>query len=161
MESKDEIKQKVFERGRRIKEIEDDMKALKREIQNSQQRLSEMEFVKDRELYAVKALEELLPESDRWTQWHRSDKKDGDPLSLVTIIVQVLENKRAGLPARVVCTEALKLGWQTENKSPMSAVTTALHRRKDVFFYMKNKNWCLKKYAPDPLENVLQFKAQS
>jgi hypothetical protein len=160
-ESKEEIKQKVRERGRRFKEREDEAKVLAREIEERQQRLSEIAILQDRELYAIKALEELLPESDRWSEWRKSNKKDGDPLALPTLITQVLETKRTGLPARMICAEVLKLGWQTENKSPMSAITTALHRRKDLFFYLKNKSWCLKKYAPDPMENVLQFKAQS
>jgi hypothetical protein len=147
MDSKEELKRKVFERGRRIKEIEDEEKALKHEIQDRQQRLSEIAVVKDRELYAVKALEELLPESDRWTEWHRSDKKDGHPLALPTLIAKVLENEQAGLPSRRIEAEVRKLGWHTESRNPHVAVTTALHRRDDLFFNMKNKNWCLKKYA--------------
>jgi hypothetical protein len=157
--SKEEIKKQVYARGQSITELEQEAKAISREIEERKTRLLEIAAIQDRELYAIMALEVYLPESERWTQWHRTNKKDGDPLSLATLITEVLETKRNGLPARNIYVEICKLGWRTDSKKPQAMVVTTLHRRKDIFHYLKNKNWCLTKYAPAPLQNVVQFKA--
>ncbi len=145
--SKEALLKDVHDRGRQVKELEDQAKAVSREIEQLKTRLLEMTEIKNKELLQIEALERYLPESERWTQWHRTDKKDGDPLSLATLITEALEAKRNGLPARNIYVEICKLGWRTDSKKPMGMVVTTLHRRKDLFHYMKNKNWCLKKYA--------------
>jgi hypothetical protein len=158
-EAKEDIQKAVAERGRRFTELEKEAKAISREIDERKTRISEIAVLQDRELYAIQALEALLPENERWTQWHRTNKKDGDPLSLATMITQVLEINRKGLPVRNIHAEICKLGWRSDSKKPQAMVLTTLHRRKDLFTYLKNKTWCLKKYAPDPMQNVVQFKA--
>ncbi len=158
---KENLLKDVHDRGRRVKELEDDAKEVSREIERLKTRLLEIAEDQKKELSVIQALEKYLDEPERWTQWHRTNKKDGDPLSLATLVAEVLEAKRTGLPARNIYVEICKLGWRTDSKKPIVMVVTTLHRRKDIFFHLKNKNWCLTKYAPDPRENVVHLKAQS
>lgn len=158
---KEDIQKQVTERALTVKQLDEDAKAIRASIARENAELEEIARIRDKEVHAIKALEMFLPESERWTQWRRTDKKDGDPLALSTRMAEVLEKNRDGLNARTVLAEVRKLGYQTTAENPLAMVQGTLHRRKDLFCQLKNKTWILKKYAPAPNENVLQFKAQS
>ena len=99
-----------------------------------------------------------------WTAQHRT-KREGDPLSVPMLLKQVLEKYPDGLKTPALLVEMRKIGFQTDSKDPIAVLTTSLHRRKDLFARRnaghrdhKNVRWCLSKYAPAPLQNVVQFR---
>lgn len=88
---KEDIQKQVTERALTVKQLDEDAKAIRASIARENAELEEIARIRDKEVHAIKALEMFLPESERWTQWRRTDKKDGDPLALSTRMAEVLE----------------------------------------------------------------------
>jgi hypothetical protein len=150
------INRVIAEHGVRVKDLDDERKEVEREIRERETRLRAIDAEREKEVFAIRTLEEALDESERaksWTAQHRN-KKPGDPLSVAVLIEQALENRIDGLRLPALLTEVRKLGFQTDSKDPIGVLTGTLHRRKDLFARptvghrgRKDIRWCLKKYV--------------
>jgi hypothetical protein len=159
----DRVKEQISQHGVRVREINEQDKELEREIKDRQAQRERLAIERDKELYAIRSLEMALEEDDRkksWSEWNRN-KRPGDPLSVTVLMEQILEKHQTGLKLEALMTELEKLGFQTNSKKPTAILTSTLHRhRPNLFTRLKDGRWCLTKYAPAPLQNVVQFKSR-
>ena len=158
----DRVKEQINQHGVRVREIDEQDKELEREIKEREVQRKHLAIERDKEVYAIRSLEMALEESDRsksWSQWNRN-KRPGDPLSIPVLLETVLEKNREGLKPPSLLVELGKIGFQTNAKKPIANLLSVLHRHKpEQFTRLKDGRWCLTKYAPAPLQNVVQFKA--
>lgn len=159
----DRVKEQISQHGVRVREINEQDKELGREIKERQAQRERLAVEREKELYAIRSLEMALEEDDRkksWSQWNRN-KFPGDPLSITVLMERVLETTQSGLKASSLLTELYKLGFQTNSKNPIATLVSTLHRHQPTkFIRLKDGRWCLSKYAPSPLQNVVQFKGR-
>ncbi len=158
----------IADRGQRIRELDEIDRQLSFEAENIQGRREAIALERRIEVAVIQALEMTLDDSVReksWTAQHRN-KKPGDQLSVAVLMEQVLEKYQEGLKTPGLLAEVRKIGFQTDSKDPIAVLTSTLHRRKDIFARgtaghrgRRDIRWCLKKYAPAPLQNVVQLKA--
>jgi hypothetical protein len=159
----DRVKEQISQHGVRVREINEQDKELEREIKERQAQRASLAIEREKELYAIRSLEMALEEEDRkksWSEWNRN-KKPGDPLSITVLMEQQLETNQGGLKAPALLAALYKLGFQTNSKNPLATLVSTLHRHQPTkFVRLKDGRWCLSKYAPAPLQNVVQFKGR-
>jgi len=159
----DRVKEQISQHGVRVREINEQDRELEREIKERQAQRERLAVEREKELYAIRSLEMALEDDDRkksWSEWNRN-KRPGDPLSITVLMEQVLERNQSGLKASVLLAELYKLGFQTNSKNPLATLVSTLHRHQPTkFTRLKDGRWCLSRYAPVPLQNVVQFKGR-
>lgn len=143
----------IVERGAKVREIDQRRKQIRSEIEEREAEDARLVLERDREIYAIQALEMTLDNTAREKSWtaHKRHKKEGDPLSLPVLIQQVLDKHPGGLKPPALWAEVRKLGFRTDSKNPIGLLTSTLHRRPDMFARRnaghRNVTWCLAKYA--------------
>jgi len=145
----------------RVRKIDARRKELASEKEKIQAEEARLALERDREVYMIKNLETGLSEKDReksWSAQHRP-RREGDPLSIPTLIQQVLEKHPDGLQVPALYAEVRKIGFQSEAKKPIGVLNSVLHTRTDLFSRRKIPRgvlWFLKKY-----EHVLPAESAS
>jgi len=150
----------IAQHGARVKEIDDRLKELEHESKAIDAERAALNLEREREVFAIRTVEEGLEEADReksWTAQHRY-RRHGDPLSVVVLLTKVLENHPEGMNLPAMLAGMRKLGFQTDARSPAGILRSTLDRREETFFRLKTGRWCLRKYAPPPLQNVVPFR---
>src|SRR5271163_1881363 len=145
----------------RVSKIDQRREKVASEIGERQAEDARLVLERDREVYMIKDLEAELSEKSREKSWtaQQRPKREGDPLSLPSLLQQVLERHPDGLKPPAMYAEVRKLGFQTDSKNPIGLLTSTLHRRPDIFSRRKVTRgviWFLKKY-----EHVLPAESTS
>jgi hypothetical protein len=145
------ILEQIAEVGERVQKIDERGKQLSCEIEERQAEKARLVLERDREVYLIKGYEKLLGEKAReksWSAQHRP-RREGDPLSIPTLIQQVLEKHPDGLQVPALYAEVRKIGFQSKAKKPIGVLNSVLHTRADLFSRRKIPRgvlWLLKKY---------------
>lgn len=145
------VEKLIADRASRIREIDARREQLASEIEGRQAEDAGLVLERDREVFAIKALEMALDEKDLEKSWtaQQRHRKEGDPLALITLMQHVLEKYPDGLKPPALYAEVRKLGFHTDAKNPLNLLTSSLHQRPDIFSRRKVARgvaWFLKKY---------------
>ncbi len=151
----------IAEVGERVRKIDERGKQLSSEIEERQAEKARLVLERDREVYLIKDLETLLDDKAREKSWsaQQRPKREGDPLSIPSLIQQVLEKYPDGLQVPALYAEVRKIGFQSAAKKPIGVLNSVLHARTDLFSRRKIARgvlWFLKKY-----EHVLPAESAS
>jgi len=145
------LQELIFLCAGRIRLIDERRKELVSEMGKLQAEEARLALERDREVYMIKNLETGLSEADReksWSAQHRP-RREGDPLSIPTLIQQVLEKHPDGLQVPALLAEVRRIGFQSDAKKPIGVLNSVLHTRTDLFSRRKIPRgvlWFLKKY---------------
>jgi hypothetical protein len=145
------ILEHIAEIGARVRKIDERAKQLSSEIDERQAEKARLVLERDREVYLIKDIETLLDDKAREKSWsaQQRPKREGDPLSIPTLMQQVLEKHPDGLQVPALLAEVRKIGFQSDAKKPIGVLNSVLHTRTDLFSRRKIPRgvlWFLKKY---------------
>jgi hypothetical protein len=145
------ILEHIDEIGSRVRKIDERAKQISSEIEEREAEKARLVLERDREVYLIKDYETLLDEKARAKSWtaQQRPKREGDPLSIPSLIQQILEKYPDGLQVPALYAEVRKIGFQSKAKNPIGVLNSVLHARTDLFSRRKIPRgvlWFLKIY---------------